>query len=93
MDSNISRAAFLELLNRMELCQATKNNVNLIYDSHFFVKCTILYRILIAQSLYEGSLNPSSHSGMTILIDNGTKCASKNELPLNTRGRGREGPF
>ena len=33
MNSNISRTAFLELINRIELCRETQNNVDLIYDS------------------------------------------------------------
>ena len=33
MNSNISRAAFLELITRIELCRETQNNVDLIYDS------------------------------------------------------------
>ena len=33
MDSNVSRAAFLELINRIELCRETQNNVDLVYDS------------------------------------------------------------
>ena len=30
MDSNVSRAAFLELINRIELCRETQNNVELV---------------------------------------------------------------
>ena len=33
MNSNICRAAFTELINRIELCRENQNNIDLVYDS------------------------------------------------------------